>query len=99
MTLKKVFATMSVTALLGSGIGAPVAAAQPQQDQNGLVNVAVGDITVSDVNVGVAANIVAAVCGVSVGPVVVLATQVDRSGVTQTATCPATGGMFTFTQA
>ena len=52
-----------------------------------------------DVNVGVAANVVAAVCGVAVGPVIVLATQVDRTGLTQSANCPATGGQFTFTQA
>jgi hypothetical protein len=38
----------------------PTAAAQQQQD--GLVNVAIGDITVEDVNVAVAAQIVAAVC-------------------------------------
>ena len=85
------FAAASTVAFAGP------AAAAPQQ--NGLVNVAVGDITVQDVNVGVAANSVAAVCGVAVGPVVVLATQVDRSGLTQSAECPATGGRFTFTQA
>ena len=98
MRIKGIFATVSATALIATGIGAPAAAAQPTQ-QNGLVNVAIGDITVKDVNVGIAANVVAAVCGVSVGPVVVLATRVDRTGVTQTATCPARGGNFTFTQA
>jgi hypothetical protein len=96
VAVKRAFATLTTTALLVVGVAGP-AAAQPRQ--NGLVNVAVGDITVQDVNVGVAANIVAAVCGVAVGPVAVLATQVDRSGLTQTADCPATGGEFTFTQA
>ena len=44
------------------------------------MNVAIGDITVQDVNVGVAANIAATVCGVKVGSVVVLATQLDATG-------------------
>jgi hypothetical protein len=96
VAVKRAFATLTATALLVVGAAGPASA---QTQQNGLVNVAVGDITVQDVNVGVAANIVAAVCGVAVGPVVVLATQVDRTGITQSANCPATGGRFTFTQA
>jgi hypothetical protein len=52
--------------------------------QNGLVNVALGRITLTDINVGVAAQIAAAVCGVDVGPVAVLATAVDVDGVTRT---------------
>jgi hypothetical protein len=44
------------------------------------VNVEIGDVTVlEDVRVGVAAGIAANVCGVSVGPVAVLARQVDAS--------------------
>ena len=52
--------------------------------QNGLVNVALGRITLTDINVGVAAQIAAAVCGVNVGPVAVLATAIDagRQGAT-----------------
>jgi hypothetical protein len=52
--------------------------------QNGLVNVALGRITLTDINVGVAAQIAAAVCGVDVGPVAVLATAVDAGGPTRT---------------
>jgi hypothetical protein len=52
--------------------------------QDGLVNVAVGDITVQDINVGVAAQIAAVVCGVKVGPVAVLGRAVDRGGATTT---------------
>lgn len=70
--------SLSATAVVAAGAFAPGAAAQQQQD--GLVNVAIGDITIQDVNVGVAANIAANVCGVKVGPVAVLARQVDRSG-------------------
>jgi hypothetical protein len=56
------------------------AAAQPQI-QDGLVNVAIGDVTIlEDVNVGVAAVVAANVCGVNVGPVAVLGRAVDRSG-------------------
>jgi hypothetical protein len=58
------------------------AAAQPNQ-QDGLVNVNIGDVTVLE-NVGVAAQIAAEVCGVQVGPVAVLGRAVDRDGQTRT---------------
>ena len=46
------------------------------QNQSGLVNVAIGDVTIlENVSVGVAANVAAAICGVQVGPVAVLANQ------------------------
>ncbi len=53
------------------------------QQQDGLVNVIVeGNEVLSrnNVAIGVAAQIAAEVCGVKVGPVAVLAAQVDRSG-------------------
>jgi hypothetical protein len=60
--------------------GAAALPAQAQQ-QDGLINVIVGDITIAeDVNIGLGAQAAANVCGVKVGPVAVLATQVDRSG-------------------
>lgn len=69
-----------------AGVGAAAApAAAANQSQQGLVNVQVGDITTGDilsnnnVNVAVAANIAATVCGVTV-PVAVLAQQVFRTG-------------------
>ncbi len=69
-------------AALALGVAAP-AFAQPNQD--GLVNVAVGDVTIlQDVNVGVAAQVAAQICGVKVGPVAVLGGAVDRSGATST---------------
>ena len=63
--------------------------------QDGLVNVAVGDVTIlEDVNVGVAAQVAANICGVKVGPVAVLGQAVDRSGATRTVCttdqCPVT---------
>jgi hypothetical protein len=69
--------------LLSVGFAAPANAQIAIQD--GLVNVAIGDITIlEDVNIGVAANVAAAVCGVKVGPVAVLGQAVDRSGDTET---------------
>jgi hypothetical protein len=61
------------------------ASAAPNQIQDGLVNVAVGDVTIlQDVNVALAAKVAANICGVSVGPVAVLGRAVDRTGETQT---------------
>ncbi len=55
----------------------PAAVAQPQQE--GLVNVTIGDVTIlEDVGVGVAANVLANVCGVQVNAAVI-AEQVVRN--------------------
>lgn len=94
---RKAFASLFATTLLAAGLAVPTAGAQNNQD--GLVNVAVYDVTiqdvvdvtVTDVNVGVAAQVAAQVCGVNVGPVAVLATQVDRSGEMRTV-CDLGGG-------
>ncbi|MFJ6001408.1 hypothetical protein [Arthrobacter sp. NPDC092385] len=77
-------ATLAGALLFSAGV-APASAARPIQIQDGLVNVAVGDVTIlEDVNIGVAAQVVAQICGVSVGPVAVLGQAVDRSGDTST---------------
>jgi hypothetical protein len=74
----------------------PVAAQVAVQD--GLVNVAVGDVTIAeDVNVGVAAQVAANVCGLKVGPVAVLGRAADRSGATQTV-CTTPQGPVTISQ-
>jgi hypothetical protein len=65
--------------------------------QDGLVNVAVGDVTIQDINVGVAAQVAAQVCGLKVGPVAVLARTVDRSGTTSTV-CNTPQGPVTISQ-
>ncbi len=77
-------------------IAVPIAAAQTTT-QDGLVNVAVGDITIRDVNIGVAAQIAANICGVKVGPVAVLGVAVDRSGDTRTV-CTTDQGPVTINQ-
>jgi hypothetical protein len=89
-------AAFSVTVLLAAGALVPAAGAQVQQD--GLVNVNIGDITIRDVNVGVAAFVAAIVCGVRVGPVAVLATQVDASGAMTTVCRQPFFGDITFSQ-
>ena len=67
------------TAAMVTAAAAP-ASAQPNQFQDGLVNVAVGDVTIlEDVNIGVAAQVAANICGLKVGPVAVLGSAVDRS--------------------
>ena len=48
------------------------------------MNVAVGNVTIAkDVNVGVAAEVAAVLCGLDVGPIAVLGDAVDRSGGTR----------------
>jgi hypothetical protein len=65
------------------GAAAPASAATQLQD--GLVNVAVGDITIEDaVDVQVAAQVAANICGVEVGPVAVLGEAVDNDGASRT---------------
>jgi hypothetical protein len=71
-----------MSAILFAGVSAPTASAQ---EQDGLVNVMIGDISIlNDANIGIAANVAANVCGVRVGPVAVLANQVDASGAQRT---------------
>jgi hypothetical protein len=87
--IKKAFAAMSTAALLSASAAGPAAAAT--QTQDGLVNVAVGDVTIArDVNVAAVVDVVANVCGTNVGPVTALASQVDATG-TATAVCTANG--------
>jgi hypothetical protein len=75
--MRKALATLA----LGVGLAFGAADSAEAQQQSGLVNVNVGDVTIlENVAVGVAAQVAANICGVSVGPVAVLATQVVRQG-------------------
>jgi hypothetical protein len=79
---------------------AVIAAATPAaaQPQDGLINVAIGDVTIlQDVNIGVAAQVAAELCGLKVGPVAVLGRAVDRSGATETV-CTTDQGPVTLQQ-
>jgi hypothetical protein len=94
-SVARVGAAVVGSAALALGSLSP-ASAQVQQD--GLVNVNVGDVTIlEDVNIGVAAIVVAQVCGLKVGPVAVLGRAVDRSGADRVV-CEAEGNEITLTQ-
>jgi hypothetical protein len=76
--------------------GASPAAAQNNSNQNGLVNVSLGDVNLlNDVNLAVAANVAATVCNVAV-PVAVLAQQVIAND--GTFTCDTVAGPLTVDQ-
>lgn len=78
---------LAASLLLGAAIFAvPVSSVAAQTTTgDGLVNVAVGDITLTDtVDIGIAAQVAANVCGLKVGPVAVLGRAVDRTGTPRT---------------
>jgi hypothetical protein len=93
---KKVLVTLFASAMLVGGLAAPATA--QVQIQDGLVNVAIGDITVEDVNVGIAALVAATICDVDIGPVVVLGVAVDRSRGGETTICETEAGDVVLTQ-
>ena len=65
---------------------------RPRGEPRGLVNVSVGNVNVlNNAHIGVAAQVAASICGVKVGPVAVLGTQVDASGATRTVCDTANG--------
>lgn len=91
-------ALAAVTMAGGIASAAPASAAT-QNNQNGLVNVGVGNVNIlNNVNIGVAAQVAAQICGLKVGPVAVLGTAVDASGATSTV-CMSAQGPVTLTQA
>ena len=93
---RKSIATVFAGTVLAVGIASP-ASAQPQI-QDGLVNVAIGDVEVlNDARIGVAAQVAANICGVKVGPVAVLARAVDRSGA-DTTVCQSPQGPVVISQ-
>lgn len=96
---KKLVATTLVSTTLVLGGVAPMAAAQPV-NQDGLVNVNGPLLVVEDVNVGVAAQIAANACEL-VGPVAIgvlgQAIAVDRSGRSRTI-CTTDQGPVTISQ-
>lgn len=96
--VRKAAASAVLGGALLSTAGLGIATAQPLNLQDGLVNVGVGDVTIlEDVNAGVGATVAAAVCGINVSDVNVLAEQVDRDSGQQTV-CDVPGGEVTLTQ-
>jgi hypothetical protein len=95
---KKAMATLCATALACVAIAAPAGA---QQQQDGLINVMIGDVTVvvEDVNVGVAVQAALAVCPtVQVGNVAVLAADVVSGRQEATTVCETAAGPLRFVQ-
>jgi uncharacterized protein (DUF697 family) len=91
---RRIFATVAATVALSVGavFGGAVTPAHAQGTQNGLVNVNVGDVSVlNNARIGVAAQVAATICGVNVGPVAVLAANVDATGVQRTVCTTDTG--------
>jgi hypothetical protein len=77
--IQRSVATLLVSGALSLGFAGPAAA--QVQVADGLVNVQVRNITIlQDVDIGVAASVVALICNVNVSNVTVLGTAVDRSG-------------------
>ena len=74
---KRGIVTLMLLGLLAFGSAAPVLA----QVQDGLVNVSIGDVTIlREVDVALAANVVAHVCALVQADVLVLANSVDAGG-------------------
>lgn len=98
--LKKATGAAVIGGSLAFTAGLGLASAAPVQVQDGLVNVALGNITVlEDVQVGVAAQITALVCdAVDVGNVTALATAVDTGSDDQEVLCQSDAGPVTVTQ-
>jgi hypothetical protein len=93
---KRFFATLFAVSVTAVGFTGPASGQVAVQD--GLVNVAIGDVEVlNDARIGVAAVVAANVCGVKVGPVAVLGRAVDRSGTTETV-CEVPTGPVTIEQ-
>lgn len=96
MRLKLLVSSILAASLLVVGV-VPSATAQNDSRQRGLVNVSTGDVDLlNNVNLAVAANVIATVCDVTI-PVAVLATQViGEDGATF---CSGTAAPITITQA
>jgi hypothetical protein len=92
--MRKMMASLYASALLFAGL-AGTASAQVEQD--GLVNVNVGDVTLTD-TVDAAVLIAANVCpNVNVGAVAILAQHVDAGRVRQVTLCRTDDGRVTIT--
>jgi hypothetical protein len=92
--MRKMMASLYASALLFVGL-AGTASAQVEQD--GLVNVNIGDVTLTD-TVDAAVLVAANVCpNVNVGAVAILADRVDAGNVRQVTLCRTDDGRVTIT--
>jgi hypothetical protein len=94
--MQRNIAALVVAGALSVGLAGPTAAQVNVGD--GLVNVQIGNVRVlNNLNIGVAAEIVAQICDIKVSDVAILAELVDASGQDRTV-CRANGGPVTITQ-
>lgn len=99
--MRNLVASLALTAALAAPFAAVPLDAHAQRSvaQDGLVNVFAADlIDVENVNVGVAAQVIAAVCPGITANVTAIASQVDQSGTAQNIDCPTTGAPITISQ-
>jgi hypothetical protein len=97
MRLKRTLAALCVSSMVAVVGVSPALAGGNNSNQIGLVNVSLGDVSIlNNVNLAVAADLAATICGVTV-PVAVLAHQVVAGS--GTFTCDTTTGPLTVTQA
>jgi hypothetical protein len=95
--MRKLIAVACVCSMIAVVGVSPAVAAGNNSNQTGLVNVSLGDVALlNNVNLAVAANLAATVCGVTV-PVAVLARQVVAGS--GDFTCDTTSGPLSVTQA
>ncbi len=92
--MRKMLVTLFASAVMFAGLGGSAAA---QVEQDGLVNVNIGDITLTD-TVDAAVLIAANVCpNVNVGAIAILAERVDAGDVRQVTLCRTDNGRVTIT--
>jgi hypothetical protein len=91
MQIKKLMVAFVVAALLAVGVVGPASAQTTVGD--GLVNVAIGNVTIlKNVNIAVAADVVAQVCGLDVTAIVGVIADIDTGVTGQRTFCRSESG-------
>jgi len=86
MQIKRLVVASFAAALLASGVAGPASAAKQKQD--GLVNVAIGDIQVKDINIAAAADLVVQACpNLNLDVVLGVISAIDAGDAKQTTFC------------
>jgi predicted SpoU family rRNA methylase len=95
--MRKMIATLSTSVLLFAGFAG---AASAQVEQDGLVNVNIGDVSIlNDADVAAVVNAAVGVCpNVNVGAIAILVDRVDSGDVRQVTLCRTENGRVTITQ-
>jgi hypothetical protein len=86
--MQRNIAALVVAGALTVGFAGPAAA--QRQNQNGLVNLAIGNVVIQDINIGIAAQIIANVCDTTVQVAVAVVAAVAQ-GDPATTVCTVAG--------